>query len=295
MQPDPERLHEFVAVVREGSISRAARVLGVPRATLSRRLSSLEKALGVRLLLRETRPMRLTPAGEALHVRADRIVRDTRAAWEAVRTLDGVPRGVLRVSLPPSTPALHDYVVAYAARYPEVELVVTVDARHVDLQAAGIDVAVRVGPVTAERVIARQVWRSPVSAFAAPAYLARAGTPSCATELTAHRCITAFDGDGVHRPVWPRAAAGPLEVHSALACGDIALLERALRAGLGIGMMPDAMVAEAVKAGALVRVLPGVIGGHTWASAVYLDRTYVLPQTRAFIDGLVAHMQAVDA
>ncbi len=291
MGPSADRLAEFVTIIREGSVSRAARVLGIPRATLSRRLNGLERELGVRLLQRASRPMRLTPAGEALFERAHRIVEDTRSAWEAVRMLDGVPRGLLRVSLPPSVPAIHGYIVEFVEACPEVRLVVSVDARHVDLQAEGVDVAIRVGEVRQESVIARRIWACPVWAVAAPGYVARRGLPRDLAELAEHACITTFDGEGVHRPRWPTVGGGAVDVESALVCGDIALLEQAVRAGLGIAMFPEDLGWAALHSGALVRVLPAVLRGEARAYAVYADREYVLPQMRAFIDGLVAYME----
>lgn len=291
MSPSADRLAEFVTIIREGSISRAARVLDIPRATLSRRINSLERELGVRLLQRKSRPMRLTPAGEALFERAHRIVEDTRSAWEAVRMHDGVPRGLLRVSLPPSVPAIHGYILEFAAACPEVRLVVSVDARHVDLQAEGVDVAIRVGEVRRESVIARRIWSCPAWAVAAPAYLERRGRPQSLDDLADHACITTFDGEGVHRPRWPTADGGAVDVTSPLVCGDIALLERAVRAGLGVAMFPEDLMWDALHSGALVRVLPEALRGEARAYAVYADREYVLPQMRAFIDGLVEYMQ----
>lgn len=295
MSPSADRLVEFVTVIREGSISRAARVLDVPRATLSRRMNGLERELGVRLLQRKSRPMRLTPAGDALFARANRIVQDTRSAWEAVRMHDGVPRGLLRVSLPPSAPAIHDYIVAFIATYPEVELVVSVDARHVDLQAEGVDVAIRVGKVRHESVIVRRIWACPVWAVATPAYLAERGHPRDLADLAEHACITTFDGEGVHLPRWPTTGGGAVDVVSRLVCGDIALIERAVRGGLGIAMFPEDLIWDALHSGELVRVLPDRLRGDASASAVYADREYVLPQMRAFIDGLVEHMQRLRA
>lgn len=290
MNPSADRLAEFVTIVREGSVSRAARVMGVPRATLSRRINALESELGVRLLQRQSRPMRLTQAGEELWGRASRIVNDTRAAWEAVRMQDGVPRGLLRVSLPPNVPAIHAYIADFMATYPEVQLVISVDARHVNLHAESIDVAIRVGDIKQESLIVRRIWSSPVWAVATPEYLGRRGYPGSVEELTEHACMTSFDGDGVHHPRWPLRAGGFIEVPSTFACGDIALLEHTLRAGLGIAMLPEDLIWEALHAGELVRVLPNKLRGDATAHAAYLDRDYVLPQLRVFVDGLVEHM-----
>lgn len=290
MTPSADRLTEFVTIVREGSISRAARVLQVPRATLSRRFNALERELGVRLLRRSSRPMRLTAAGEDLYGRAQRIIKDTRTAWEAARMHDGIPRGLLHVSLPPSAPALRTYIVEFLATYPEVQMVVSIDARHVDLQARGIDVAIRVGEVRRESVIVRRIWSCPVWAVATPEYLERSGSPSTLQSLTEHACITTFDGEGMHRSRWPLADGGRVDVASRLACGDIALLEEAVYAGAGIAMLPEDLIWQSLHSGRLVRVLADQLRGEVTAHAVYDDQEYVSPQLRAFIDGLVQYM-----
>ncbi len=293
MNPSADRLREFVTIIREGSISRAAHVLQIPRATLSRRLNGLEGDLGVRLLRRSSRPMRLTSAGEELFGRASRIVTDTSMAWDATRMHDGVPRGVLHVSLPPSVPALHAYIVEFLEAYPEVQVVVTVDARHVDLQAAGVDVAVRVGEVQRESVIVRRIWSCPVWAVASPDYLERSGRLLDIADLAEHACITAFDGEGVHQPRWPMLDGTAVGITSRLACADIALLRRAALSGVGIAMLPEDLIWESLASGELVRVLPGLLRGEAIARVVHADREYMPRQLRAFIDGLVAYMEAL--
>jgi len=132
-----------------------------------------------------------------------------------------------------------------------------------------------------------------VWAVAAPAYLERRGRPRDLEDLDDHACITTFDGEGVHRPRWPTAGGGAVDVASSLVCGDIALLERAVHAGLGIAMFPEDLVWGALHSGALVRVLPDQLRGAARAYAVYADREFILPQMRAFIDGLVEYMEAL--
>lgn len=244
MAPSSDRLREFTTVVREGSISRAARVLELPRATLSRRMNGLERDLGVRLLHRKSRPLQLTPAGEELLGRASRIVEDTHAAWEAVKMLDGVPRGLLRISLPPNVPAIHRYIVGFIKGYPEVELNVAVDSRHVDFAAAGVDLAIRVGEIKDTSLVVRRIWRSAIVAVASPQFLSRHGPPRSTEELREMSCLTTFDGEGIHAPRWPLRGGGTLSVSSQFACGDIALLKHALLEGLGIGLFAEDLIAE---------------------------------------------------
>lgn len=294
MTPSSDRLLEFHTVVREGSISRAARVLVLPRATLSRRIKGLERDLGVQLLHRSSRPLKLTSAGEALMARADRIISDTRTAWEEVRAVDGVPRGLLRISLPPSAPVLHDYIVEFMHKYPEIEMVISVDARHLDLAAGGIDLAIRVGPPSSKHLIAQEVWRSQMWAVAATDYLDRCGNPASAEDLANHRCITMFDGSGVRSTVWPLTTGGTIEVPDQLVLGDIALLKKAVLSGIGIALVSEARMRPELGAGQVVKVLPEVIGSEAIAYAVYLDREYLPTQLQLFIEGLKTHMAKAD-
>ena len=155
-RPSAERLREFVAVLEEGGISAASRRLGIPRATLSRRLSTLESELGVRLLHRQTRRLVPTEAGDQLFARARSIVADTEEAWAAIRRLDDTPRGSLRVSTTFRSNA-RALFAAFARDCPEVRLEVTSSERHVDLVADGIDVAIRGGEISDPNLIVRKL------------------------------------------------------------------------------------------------------------------------------------------
>lgn len=291
MAPSADRLLEFHTVAREGSITRAARVLVVPRATLSRRLKGLERDLGVRLLHRSSRPLQLTPAGDALMARADRIISDTRIAWEEAQAADGAPRGLLRVSLPPSAPALHDYIIDFIKQYPEVEMVVSVNARHVDLASEGIDLAIRVGAPTSKHLASHEVWTSKMWSVASPAYLDRAGTPTAVTDLANHTCITMFDESGIRSARWPLEDGSVVDVPSQLVLGDLALVKKAVLADVGIALVSEDRMRDELDCGQVLKVLPGVVGGQATAYAVHLDREYMPRQLQVFVEGLKAHMR----
>ena len=140
-----EGFEEFVAIIDCGSVTGAAEGLGLPRPTLSRRLARLEERLGVRLIHRTTRRMTMTPQGELLYAKARRVVQAAREAEAEVRRLDGVPRGLLRVSVPTGMPAMlfGEWVGEFLQRYPEVELEMVASSAHVDLAAEGFDLALR--------------------------------------------------------------------------------------------------------------------------------------------------------
>ncbi|MBV1856974.1 MAG: LysR family transcriptional regulator [Nannocystaceae bacterium] len=287
MNPSPELFPEYIAVVEHGSISKAARVLGVPRASLSRRMGALEETLGVRLLHRQSRPMRLTPAGEELFRRAQRVLRETEDTWDAVRVHDDRPRGLLRVSLPPNTPLFVEFILQFAKKYPEVELLVSSDARHVDLLSERIDVAIRIGDVRDPELIARRIWRSKNLAVVASSYVRRAGLPQTVEELGEHPCMRTFDGTWHPSSFWPLRNGERVKVTGGLMCNDISLLVRAAQEGLGIAILPKDLIRDALASGELVPVLESEIGNETDGHVVYVERRFLLPQLRAFVDDLV--------
>jgi DNA-binding transcriptional LysR family regulator len=284
--PANDRLTEFAAVVAAGSISAAARALALPRSTLSRRITGLERELGVRLLHRSTRELVLTPAGGELNRRARRIVADADEAWRAVRRLDDVPRGLLRVSS--HTQMLGDLFVSFLRDFPEVELEVRSTTRHVDLIQEGVDVAVRFGQVKDPNVIARRVGTGRRVVVGSPGYLAEHGHPTKPAQLREHACMVDFGGDALPRRSWPTLAGGSVKVKGPLTANDLSLALHAAKGGLGLALIPEALVSEELATGSLVVVLEDSVGADAGVSVVYADREYIEPKVRVFVDRAVA-------
>ena len=293
-EPSADRLRELVVVLEEGSISAAARRLGLPRATLSRRLSALESALGVRLLHRGTRRLVATPAGEQLFVRARRIVIDTGEAWAAIRQLDDTPRGLLRVSTNLTTNT-RTLFAEFARDYPEVRLEVTSSERHVDLVAEGIDVAIRGGEIADPKLIARRLFSDRSVAVASPEYLERRGTPRRPRDLEGHDLIVGFGGTAAPDQSWPLVEGGQVRVSHRHASSDMHLRIAWAIAGLGIAMAPRGLVAPEVEADRLAYVLETRLGAPAPLSLVYVDRELQPPQVRAFIERAIAFFLGPDA
>ncbi len=287
-----DRLREFVAIVDAGSISSAARALGLPRATLSRRIAATERALGVRLLHRATRELVLTTAGRELYHRACRVVADAEAAWASVQRLDDVPRGPLRVSVPDARVASAELFVDFALEFPEVRLQVTTTPRHVDLVSEGIDVAVRFGTVTDDSLIARRLWTSRSIAVASPGYLDARGTPLDLAALAEHDSVVGFAGESTPARAWPLLAGGTVPVEARLASNDVGVqLDAALR-GVGIALLPQGLVRSQLQSGLLCSVLEETLGGPVPANLVFVDREFSPPQLRAFIERAVEYFRA---
>ncbi|MFT6821815.1 MAG: DNA-binding transcriptional LysR family regulator, partial [Myxococcota bacterium] len=186
-------LDVLVAVLDAGSLTGAAEHLGVPRATLSRKLARLEEQVGAVLIHRTTRRLTATEAGNELYRHARPIVDAVRAATASVRALDGVPRGLLRVTLPPGPASRFAALISkYMTTYPEVRVEVIAVTRHVDLVREGVDVGLRAGSLTGSGLISKRLVGSTVKAVASPSYLRARGKPENATELAAHDCLVSF-------------------------------------------------------------------------------------------------------
>ncbi len=286
MRESAEGFEVFTAVVDAGSISAASRALGEPRETLSRRLGRLEQRLGVRLLHRSSRRLTLTPAGQTLYERASRLVLAAREAERAVRHLDDRPRGLLRISLPPGGAQLQldDMLIDYLRRWPEVRLEVLETGRYVDLVAEGVDVAMRGGPLRDANLIARRLWRSDLVAVASPGYLDRRGRPAVADDLTEHDCIIGMAGGERPEATWPLRDGGRVRVGGRLTTSDPNTRVRAAIAGFGIALVPRPIAAVRARPGELEHVLEGVVGTAISMALVYVERDFMPPKVRAFID-----------
>ena len=288
-----EDLQAFVSVVEAGSFTAAADRLGADKSAISRRVSSLEEHLGAQLMRRTTRTLNLTETGRSFYERSARILADLDEAESAVATEHGELRGRLRVALPLSFGILHmgPPVNAFNEQHPRVRFDLELSDRRADLLQDGIDVAVRIGPLTDSSLIARRLFKSRLVVCASPGYLANNGTPATPEELRDHRCLvysnervpehwTWLDSEGVEQRV---------RVSVAMAANNGDLLSNAAANGLGIVMQPSFIVHRAIKAGELVPILDGYGWPEAIASAVYPPARHLSHRVRAFIDFLVEH------
>jgi DNA-binding transcriptional LysR family regulator len=287
--PETAEFMTFVRTVEARSISRAARELGVPRPTVSRRLARLEEKLGVRLLRRTSRTMTLTDAGEALYARARGVIAAVRDAEASVRQSDNAVRGALRVSAPPLISAEFGAMIAeFVGRYPEVRLELDLTTRHVEFAAGAYDVAIRAGEKLPPGLIARNLARTRLVVVGAPAYLARRGTPRRVAELTKHACMVGFALGEHPATQWPLVRGGHVRVEAVMATNDLAVLRASALAGNGLALLPLPVVYDDLVSGALVPVLPERLGAESHIAVVYPEREFVPPAVRAFVDAVVA-------
>ncbi|WAS99341.1 LysR family transcriptional regulator [Nannocystis punicea] len=255
---DLDRLARFVAVVDTASFSAAARRLGLPKSSISRGIVGLEQAMGVRLLHRTTRRVAVTTAGAALYERTAPLVAALQRSLAELPEREEQPSGRLRVTATVDFGAavLADIVARFVARYPSVEVDMRLANNVVDLVAESIDVAFRIArrPLGDASFTARKLGTIDVQLYASPAYLARRGTPRNQRELAGHAWV-AYRGGPALRLDGP-GEAFVLKPSGPIVCDDMSFARQALRAGVGLGILPNFYAEPDVAAGLLVRVLP---------------------------------------
>jgi DNA-binding transcriptional LysR family regulator len=275
----------FSKTVDAKSLSRAAAELGVPRATISRRLQRLEEQLGVRLLRRTTRRLVLTDAGEAFYRQARLVLEAVENAEASVTRPDGALRGELRISVPPfQIESFYALLTEFADRHPEVRVHAHFGSQYVDLVRGGYDVALRASRALEPGLVARTLMRFPQIAVASPSYLERFGTPKTLSDLRKHRCLAGFDRGELPQTHWPLADGGRHAIEPWLSSNDLNLLLVAAERGLGIAFLPLMTIRTAMEGGKLLHVLPGILEAHTGVAVVYPEREFMPPQVRAFAD-----------
>ncbi len=287
-------LRTFARIADLGSLSGAARALGMPKSSASRALARLEAAAGAALIERSTRHMRLTDAGHLLQRHAQRILDDVGEAENALTGLVGVPRGTLRVSVGFTFAAgpLAPMLPGFLARYPGVRVALSIDNRNVDLLAEDIDVAIRIGPLPDSDLVARRLAAVALWTCASPAYLAARGTPAAPEELCAHELIGRVDRKAAWRFHAPGGALHEIEVPPGTVIPEPAVLLVMLLGGAGIGRLPDFCAADAVSRGTLVRLLAEYGDNPVEVHALYPSHRSLSAKVRVFIDALAEHLRA---
>lgn len=288
-----EELAAFAAVVDAGSFTAAAQRLGQSKAAVSDQVRRLEARLGARLLNRTTRRVSVTEAGAACHAHCVRMRQEAEAAARIAESLQTEPTGRLRVTAPQTFGPMHiaPALASFAARYPRLDIELSVATERADLIGGGLDLAIRAGTLPESRLVARRIGLTRRRLVAAPGYLAARGAPKTAADLTAHDTLvfrpltpsaewTIADPDGRMRrvPLRPRLLSDSGE----------ALLEAA-RAGMGIAYAPDWMVHEALASGSLTAVLPDWSRAGAPIHAVHASAGQPPAKVRLFIDHLRGH------
>lgn len=281
----------FAKVVHTGSFIGAARELGIPKSTVSRRVSELEERLGARLLQRTTRKLNLTEVGHTYYRHAIRVVSELEEAEQAINQMQTAPRGLLRVTTPINFGFLSPIIVAFMRRYPEVHVELVGLDRNVDLVDEGFDIAIRAGELRDSSLVARSLGALKNYLVASPEFLRREGTPKEPEDVQASTCL-AF-GAGPERSSWKLTRDGrtvSLDIHGKLVVNDFDFLEEAVRAGLGIAMLPVFRCIDDLRTKKLERVLPEWCTRDVPLHAVYPSTRHLSPKVKALLDHLREHM-----
>jgi DNA-binding transcriptional LysR family regulator len=258
---DLNALVVFAKVVEAKSFSEAARRLGMPVSTVSRRISELEDQLGVRLLDRSTRSLRLTELGAEVLEYAQRSAEASEAVQNIVSNRQTSVSGTLRLSAPPniSDTLLTPLITAFQASYPNVRVQILIAERYVDHIGDGVDIAFRLGALKDSTLVAKRILTYRHRLVASPAYLETCKPPQVPQDLIGHRLI-AFS---YWRPEsrWTFVHANGRDEETVtfqphLSMNDFAGLTPALLSGLGIGDLPPVVQPELMRDGRLVEVMP---------------------------------------
>ncbi|TCS39456.1 DNA-binding transcriptional LysR family regulator [Paucimonas lemoignei] len=299
MRLEPNDLLLFAKVVEEGSFSKAAERLALPKSTLSRRITALETELGERLLLRTTRKLSLTDFGHGVLEHARQLAAEVEAAAALAQQRQAEPSGRLRISMPGdlANVALVQFLASFAAKYPAIELEIDLSPRRVDLIGENFDVAIRMGKLTDDASIAaRRLAVFSAGLYASPRYLERKGVPSEPEALMEHHTLRLLARNGEPGPWilsrgeqrWQGIPPGRATANSP------ELLIRLARAGAGIAVVPDHYAQAYVERGELVRVLVDWQTPSTTAWAVFPGRRLMPARTRVFIDMLAEEFSSPD-
>ena len=276
----------FVQVVEAGSFSAAARRLAMPKATVSAKVARLERRLGLSLIQRTTRKLRVTEAAEPYFRRCAEAIREVEVAEAALQSTTGRPSGVLKITAPVDVgrTLLPRIVNAYAARYPDVSVELLVTNRVMDLVGEGIDLAIRPSQALKDSsLIAQRYFDMGSNLWSSPQYLQRLGPLTHPRDLTKANIIgflarnsAVFTNGKAHVEV---------ALNGRIRADDLETIKALLLLGQGIGWLPDFLAEDAVQARTLV---PALRQWQTKERAavyfVYAGRKYGLPKVRAFIE-----------
>ncbi|WP_118185317.1 LysR family transcriptional regulator [Paraburkholderia phosphatilytica] len=288
---DLAALTDFNAVALYGGFGPASRALGRPKATLSRHVAELEESLGVRLIERGARRLRLTDEGRALHERTNGLIAEIDEAGEAIASRAPVARGRLRVSAPVvlSHVLLCRIAARFAAAYPQVELELVAEDRIVDPVEDGYDVVIRVNPLDDERLVGRRIFDDRrvlvgLPGVALPTDAAASSSDGAAPEVSAVVLSTARP-EAVWRFRTPRGDVAEVRPVPVLRLSSLLMVREAVLEGAGVAMLPHLLTARDIAEGRLV-LLGEAEGPAVAIWALYSSRRLVSAKVRAFLDML---------
>lgn len=285
----------FIKVAQTGSFTQAAKQLSMPNSTVSTKVSSLEKRLGVTLMQRTTRKLNLTPFGKEYYQNClDGLALITKAESQ-ISSTQGEPQGLFRLTVPNllGVSLLPDLLSKFTQTYPKVELELLLNDEQVDLVAEGVDLAIRGGELKDSSMIVKKLGWSYFSAFASPAYIKKAGMPTHPKDLRDHHCLH-FPSLGRDR--WDfynekTKTRIQVPIASKLIINDLSFIRALALKGNGVALLPAFICETEVKSGRLVRVLPEWCSNKRPLHFVYPAQKFVPRHVHAFIEMATAPLR----
>jgi DNA-binding transcriptional LysR family regulator len=284
-----DAMRAFVTAAQAGGYAEAGRRLGQSRSRISKLVMALEARLGTQVLIRSNRALSLTDAGRDYLVHAVEILDRIDAADGAIASRLREPRGRLRINAPIAYGRLRlsAAVARFLAAHPGIAVELDLDDRFVDPVAGGFDVTIRIGADRDTSLVGRRIGAAATVACAAPSYLAAYPAPSHPADLAAHACLQY--GNLATGATWRFRRDGEtlrVQTSGRLSSNNGEALCEAAVAGAGIALLPDFLVAEALRGGALVSILPGWRTPDLSIHALYPRTRRLSRASRAFIDAL---------
>jgi DNA-binding transcriptional LysR family regulator len=279
-------MEAFVRVVETGSFTAAAEQLQTAKSSVSETVKALEDRLGVRLLDRSTRKLRVTEAGEIFFERCRRLIEEAEAARAEVQTTHDAQVGRIRLAAPEGfcqryiVPCLHSFI----QEFPGIEIELVEAQAFAKLIEERIDLAIRILEQPEETLVVRRIGLSRVVIVASPGYLASFGTPSAPEDLTRHRCIGFAPLSW--RDSW-RIGTSTVSVKPKILTNSTESLRAAALAGLGLTALPEWMVQDLLASGQLTRLFRSHELPASGIFAVYPTNRLIVPRVRVLVDHLV--------
>jgi DNA-binding transcriptional LysR family regulator len=282
---DMNEVSVFIKVAQLGSFSQAARQLEMPNSTVSSKVSSLEKRLGVTLIQRTTRKLNLTEAGREYFRRCLTGLMEIQAADSEIASLQSEPSGILRVTAPVELGAvlLPNLINEYTNQFPKVQVELILNDRRVELLAEGVDLAIRAGVMKDSTLIAKKIGEIFFAPYASPAYIKANGPIKHPKDLRLHKCLHFTPRGHEAWTLTNRTQTIEVPVSSRIIVNDLNVIRGMAAAGAGIAMLPNFFCSNEILSGSLLRILPSWHSEFLPVHFVYPAQKYVTPKLKEFI------------
>ena len=280
----------FLAVVEAQGFSAAAKRINSTPAAVSRRIKALEQRLGVRLLQRTTRKIRLTEQGEQYYREISKLLGELNQLELELSEATNQPMGELRITAPMTFAQrrLTPMVTSFALKYPGLRVSLMLEDRESDIIAEGLDVAIRIAYPNDSSLVGRAIAPIPRSICASPEYIKRKGVPAVSSDLGSHDCL--HYNLISERQEWFFPGSDNVVINGKFCSNNGEVLAQAAIDGLGIAYLPDFIVEQALADGRLVRLLENIEHYPLTLYAKYPSRKHLPLKTRLFIDFVIKHL-----